>query len=345
MVALPFRLIFGLIRRRKIYSKALVKRVVIVGFDGLDPELCQKYLAEGMLPNFGRLKKTGCFKKLNTTFPALSPVAWSTFATGVNPGRHKIYDFLMRNRQTYLPELSSAKVGEPKRVLTIGKYSIPLGKPEVRLLRKSKSFWKILGENGVFSHIIRVPITFPPEKFGGAMLSAMCTPDLRGTELDDLQSLLLISLGSTSTKDLPIQFVEALADVLQTSNIVWVGGLNRAAWNLGQQLHLSYRWLPTQRILPISVFVITQGGTGSTYQALMFGVAVAVWPSHDNQKILGQVLEELGSGVLLGKRPGEKLAFIGARLESMRCASRDIAKSLEGVSGPENAAAYILSML
>ncbi|MCH8021400.1 alkaline phosphatase family protein [candidate division KSB1 bacterium] len=182
MLALPFRLIFGLRRRRKIYSKALVKRVVILGFDGLDPELCQKYLAEGKLPNFAQLKEKGCFKKLATTFPALSPVAWSTFATGVNPGRHSIYDFLMRNRHTYLPELSSAKVGQPKRVLRIGKYSIPLGKPQVKFLRRSKSFWKILGEAGIFSHIVRVPITFPPEKFRGAMLSAMCTPDLRGSQ-------------------------------------------------------------------------------------------------------------------------------------------------------------------
>jgi len=86
MLALPFRLIFGLRRRRKIYSKALVKRVVILGLDGLAPELCQKHMANGKLPNFARLRKKGCFKKLATTFPALSPVAWSTFATGVNPG-------------------------------------------------------------------------------------------------------------------------------------------------------------------------------------------------------------------------------------------------------------------
>jgi len=86
MLALPFRLIFGLNRRQKIYSKALVKRVVTLGFDGLDPELCQQYLAEDKLPNFARLKEKGYFKKLETTFPALSPVAWSTFATGVNPG-------------------------------------------------------------------------------------------------------------------------------------------------------------------------------------------------------------------------------------------------------------------
>jgi len=86
MLALPFRLIFGLRRRRKIYSKALVKRVVILGFDGLDPELCQKYIATGKLPNLARLKEQGCYRKLQTTYSALSPVAWSTFATGVNPG-------------------------------------------------------------------------------------------------------------------------------------------------------------------------------------------------------------------------------------------------------------------
>ena len=178
----PFRMFLVLFRRRKAYAKAKVKRIVILGLDGLDPDLCEKYMSAGKLPHFSGLKERGCFRKLATTYPALSPVAWSTFATGVNPGRHNIYDFLMRNPQTYLPELSSSKVGRPKRVLNIGNYVIPLGKPVVKFLRKSKSFWKILGEHGVFSHIIRVPITFPPEKFRGAMLSAMGTPDLQGSQ-------------------------------------------------------------------------------------------------------------------------------------------------------------------
>ncbi len=182
LLTFPFRLIFGLVRQRNAYAKADIKRVVILGLDGLDPELCRKYLSAGKLPNFSRLKEKGCFKELSTTYPALSPVAWSTFATGVNPARHNIYDFLMRNPKTYLPELSSSKVGKPKRILNLGKYAIPLGKPSVKFLRRSKSFWKVLGEYGIFSHIIRVPITFPPEKFHGAMLSAMCTPDLRGTQ-------------------------------------------------------------------------------------------------------------------------------------------------------------------
>src|SRR5262249_48091824 len=70
----------------------------------------------------------------------------------------------------------------PRRMLRLGKYRIPLGKADVRLLRKSKPFWNYLGDYGVFSSIIRVPITFPPEKLHGVLLSAMCAPDLRGTQ-------------------------------------------------------------------------------------------------------------------------------------------------------------------
>src|SRR6266487_1414355 len=57
-----------------------------------------------------------------------------------------------------------------------------LRKPELRLLRKSKPTWTILGEHEIWSTVLRVPITFPPEKFHGAQLSAMCTPDLLGSQ-------------------------------------------------------------------------------------------------------------------------------------------------------------------
>ena len=67
-------------------------------------------------------------------------------------------------------------------MLKFGKYVIPLGKADVRLQRKSRPFWNYLGDYGIFSSIIRVPITFPPEKLRGVLLSAMCAPDLRGTQ-------------------------------------------------------------------------------------------------------------------------------------------------------------------
>ncbi len=182
LLTLPFRLIIQLFKRKKAFAKAKTKRLVVLGLDGLDPQLCDRFMARGLMPNLKKLRDKGSYHRLGSTYPSLSPVAWSTFSTGTNPAKHNIYDFLVRNTQTYLPELSSSRVGSAKKTVKIGKYRIPLGKPTVTFLRRSKSFWKILGEHGIFSHIIRVPITFPPEKFKGAMLSAMCTPDIRGTQ-------------------------------------------------------------------------------------------------------------------------------------------------------------------
>ncbi|MEO7652768.1 MAG: alkaline phosphatase family protein, partial [Bryobacteraceae bacterium] len=74
-------------------------------------------MAAGTLPNLSRLAAEGGFRRLRTTFPPLSPVAWSTFATGVSPARHAMFDFLNRSLQTYLPELSSTRVHDPQRSL------------------------------------------------------------------------------------------------------------------------------------------------------------------------------------------------------------------------------------
>ncbi len=89
---------------------ARVKKLIFLGLDGLDPELTERWMAEGKLPNLARLREQGSYQRLRTTFPALSPVAWSTFATGVNPAKHNIFDFLNRDLRSYAPELSSAKV-------------------------------------------------------------------------------------------------------------------------------------------------------------------------------------------------------------------------------------------
>ncbi len=182
LVTWPVRQLLRLFRGRRAYGKAQVKRVVIVGFDGMDPELASRFMSEGKLPNLAKLRDSGTFRPLRTTFPAISPVAWSTFQTGVNPGKHNIYDFLARDLKNYLPFLSSAQISEPKRHLRIGKYSLPLGKPEIKGLRRGTPFWHWLGKAGVFCSVIRVPATFPPEKFPGVLLSGMCVPDLKGSQ-------------------------------------------------------------------------------------------------------------------------------------------------------------------
>jgi predicted AlkP superfamily phosphohydrolase/phosphomutase len=178
----PFRQVKWMLSRKKPDRKTDVKKVVVVGLDGMDPDIAERFMAEGKLPNFQKLKDSGSFSRLGTTFPAVSPVAWSSFATSVNPGKHNIFDFLTPNRNHYIADLSSVHIGAVKRNLKIGKYKIPLGRPEIKLHRKSQPFWKVLGEYGIFSTVLRVPITFPPEKFYGNCLSAMCIPDLKGTQ-------------------------------------------------------------------------------------------------------------------------------------------------------------------
>lgn len=65
-------------------------RTIVVGFDGMDPKLTEAWMAEGFLPNFAKLRDQGHFQPLPTTNPAQSPVAWSSFATGLNPGAHAV---------------------------------------------------------------------------------------------------------------------------------------------------------------------------------------------------------------------------------------------------------------
>jgi len=178
----PIRQFFRFLRHRRAYRKAKTKRAIILGFDGMDPLVTERFLKQGKLPNLARLRESGTFQALATTLPPISPVAWSSFLTGVNPGKHNVYDFVMPNRRLYLPELSSARIREPKRVLKIGRYKIPLSRPRISVLRRSTPFWHYLAKAGVSCSIIRVPVTFPPEKFSGVLLSGMCVPDIQGTQ-------------------------------------------------------------------------------------------------------------------------------------------------------------------
>ncbi|MEO6788952.1 MAG: alkaline phosphatase family protein, partial [Chthoniobacteraceae bacterium] len=168
----PFRLLLGSIfRRGKKRRKTDIRRVIILGLDGMDPRRVDRLMREGRLPHMATLAQTGSYSRIESSCPPISPAAWSCFMTGTNPGKHNIFDFLNRNLQTYVPELSSSMIRRDSK-----------GRAVMKLLRKSVPFWNILGEHGVFSTVLRVPITFPPEKFRGLLLSGMCVPDLRGSQ-------------------------------------------------------------------------------------------------------------------------------------------------------------------
>lgn len=162
LLSFPFR---WLARRGWRRRRVKARRVIVLGLDGLEPSQIERLMEAGRLPSLSALAQEGSYQRLGTTCPPLSPVAWSSFSTGVNPGRHGIFGFVERDEQ-YRLRLTSASV-EGKRAV---------------FRRKSTSFWKLLGEAGVLTHILRVPTSWPPEPFPGFLLSAMGAPDLLGTQ-------------------------------------------------------------------------------------------------------------------------------------------------------------------
>ncbi len=120
-------------------------KLLILGFDGMDPQLLTRWMKAGQLPNLSKLASTGTVKPLATTHSPESPTAWASFATGVNPGKHNIYDFLVRDTNTYLPDLGMVR-REPARFL-LG--YVPIAKPKLFSLRGGTSFWVTAGQTGV----------------------------------------------------------------------------------------------------------------------------------------------------------------------------------------------------
>lgn len=107
-------------------------KVVVIGFDGADARLVEQYMDAGLLPNLDRLRREGSFAPLGTTTPPQTPVSWSAFATGRNPGRNGIFDFLSRDIRTYQPGYAMFDVGE--RRVGLGKRNGFLGGGVLALL-------------------------------------------------------------------------------------------------------------------------------------------------------------------------------------------------------------------
>jgi len=157
------------------------QKLIILGIDGMDPQLLKQYMAEGRLPNFSALTQKGSFKLLTTSIPPQSPVAWSNLITGMNPGGHGLFDFIHRDPNTMQPYFSASRVEPPKRSIHLGSWIIPLGGGTAEQLRRGRAFWEILDDYGVPNTVIRIPANFPPVKAKGFTLSGMGTPDLRGS--------------------------------------------------------------------------------------------------------------------------------------------------------------------
>lgn len=157
------------------------KKVLVMGFDGMPFGPVKEMMAEGKLPNFSRLVERGGFSALTSSIPPQSPVAWSSFITGQNPGKTDIYDFIARTPENYMPYLSTSTVEGESSGITIGNWIIPTTSPEPVLLRKGRAFWQYLEDKDIPTVVLKVPANYPPVETKGRSLAGMGTPDILGT--------------------------------------------------------------------------------------------------------------------------------------------------------------------
>ncbi len=160
---------------------ALVKnsRVMVLGIDGLDPDVLKEVIERypEKVPNFRKLVDEGGIHDLQTSCPPQSPVAWSNFITGRNPGGHGIYDFIHRDPTTRGLIPGNVKSEHGSEMGLWGEWKFPIGGSSDSN-RTGESFWVTLAKNGVSADIWRMPANFPVEPADGLSFPGMMTPAL-----------------------------------------------------------------------------------------------------------------------------------------------------------------------
>ncbi|HOF38638.1 MAG TPA: alkaline phosphatase family protein [Candidatus Hydrogenedentes bacterium] len=154
-------------------------RVIILGFDGVEPTIVESMMDAGRLPHLTQLRDNGAFTRLRSTIPPQSPAAWNSFATCKNPGGHGIYDFIRRNPATHLPEIGTSKILHPSKRHdgTVTERAKAVG------FRKGDPFWVVADRAGVRCKLFNVPYAFPADHLEhGKMLCGLDVPEIRGSQ-------------------------------------------------------------------------------------------------------------------------------------------------------------------
>ncbi len=164
-----------------IKNSKISNKVFVLGIDGMDPNLLRQFVARGDMPAFKKFMENNEFHSLRTTMPPQSPVAWSSFITGSNPGVHGIFDFIHRDPHTFEPYLSTSRTYSAKKSIGIGEWTLPLSKGRVDLMRKGTPFWSLLEAHDIPVTLFKLPANFPVETGAARAMSGMSTPDLLGS--------------------------------------------------------------------------------------------------------------------------------------------------------------------
>lgn len=133
-------------------SSQSAQRVLVIGIDGATFDVILPLVKAGRLPHLGRLMREGCWGPLCTVVPPVTAPAWSSFMTGLNPGRHGVYDFRYRRPGSYELATNNAST-----------IDAPL-------------LWETLSQSGKRSCIMHVPATYPPRPIDGECITGLLTP-------------------------------------------------------------------------------------------------------------------------------------------------------------------------
>jgi predicted AlkP superfamily phosphohydrolase/phosphomutase len=136
------------------------RRVLIIGLDGATLDLVEPWVAEGKLPNFGRVLADGAVGRLQSTIPPMTFPAWTSLMTGKNPGQHGVFDFTEREPDGY-------------GIRFVNSHWI-----------KAPTMWRTLSEAGRRIGVVSVPVTYPPSPVNGLMISGFDAPGLTRGKAD-----------------------------------------------------------------------------------------------------------------------------------------------------------------
>jgi len=173
-------------------------KVFAIGLDGATFNIINPMIAKGQLPNIANLMQTGCYGTLKSCTPEISPPAWSSFMTGMHPGRHGILDFFGHMPESYEMAFFNATS------------------------RKEKPIWTLLSELGKKVCVINVPLTYPPDKVNGIMISGMDTPSIDSdfiypsscrSELDEKVGGYVLEMAGRNIDKNIDKYIESLSNI------------------------------------------------------------------------------------------------------------------------------------
>lgn len=190
------------------------RRALIIGLDGVPHTLMKRFVGEGIMPNTRALIETGTLSRMSTSLPEVSSVAWTTFMTGVNPGKHGIYGFMDLRPKTY-----------------------DMFFPDFKFV-KAETMWEFLGKSGRRSIVVNIPSTYPARELNGLLISGFVAIDLKKATYPQSYVPMLEQMGyrldvdATKARESMDLFAEDLRATLKAREEALLHLIEKEAWDL-----------------------------------------------------------------------------------------------------------------